>query len=87
MAGESVEELLRSLTTQTGDSAVEVYLKWATLTNTGDDTLESAVRRKLVANLHSANIRENLLSTIQAGGAVGESVEECLSKSGLVGWS
>lgn len=84
---ESTEELLRSLTATTGEDAVEVYLKWAVLAPTGDDTLESAVRRKLVANAKSAQIRESLLGTIQAGGAVGESVEECLLKSGLTGWS
>jgi hypothetical protein len=87
MAGESLEALLRSLTGSTGDSATEVYLKWASLAATGDDTLESSVRRKLVAGGHTANIRENLLSTLKAGGATGESVEECLLKSSLTGWS
>ncbi len=84
---ESVEGLLRSLTGQSGDSAVEVYLNWSGLSSTGDDTLESTVRRKLVANGKSAQLRESLLATLLAGGAVGESVEQCLLKSALTGWS
>jgi hypothetical protein len=84
---ESVEELLRGLTSAAGENATSIYLKWATLAATGDASLESAVRRKLVAGGHTANIRENLVSTLQAGGAVGESAEECLLKSGLTGWS
>jgi hypothetical protein len=87
MAGESTEALLRSLTSAAGETSVEIYLHWAGLTDNGDDTLESAVRRKLVAAGHSANIRENLLSTMLAGGATGESVEDCLLKTGLVGLS
>lgn len=84
---ESTEALLRSLTAQTGDTAVQVYVKWAGLTDNGDDTLESAVRRKLVAGAKSSQIKENLLSTIKAGGATGESVEACLLKTGLTGFS
>ena len=85
--GESLEQLLRSGTGQTGDSATDVYVKFAGLTASGDETLESAVRRKLIAGGKSAQLREALLETVKAGGAVGESLEETLLKTGLTGWS
>ena len=86
MAGESVAELLAQLTAQSGESAASIYAKWAAV-GPADESLEQLVRLKLTANAKTAQIKENLLSTIQAGGAVGESLEECLLKSGLTGWS
>lgn len=86
MAGESVEELLRSLTGAAGESAPEIYGAWASITP-GDSTLEQLVRRKLINNAKTTQLRESLTATLQAGGAVGESPAECLLKSGLVGWS
>lgn len=87
MAGESVEELLSSLTSKNGNSAEEIYAQWASLTNNGDDSLEGLVRRKLVAGAKSSQIKESLLATVKAGGATGESLEECLAKTGLTGFS
>lgn len=87
MAGESVAELLAQATSQTGESAAVIYAKWAGLTLAGDDSLYRLVFRNLTAHGHTANIRENLLSTLQAGGAVGESIGECILKSSLTGWS
>lgn len=83
---ESVEQALRVLTGQTGDSAAQVYSKWAGV-GPSDGTLEQLVRLKLVATGKSAQLRESLEATLRAGGAVGESVEEMLAKSGLTGWS
>ena len=87
VTAESTEELIRALTSAAGENSTSMYLKWASLSATGDDNLEAAVRRKLVANSKSSQIRENLLSTIKAGGGVGESVEACLRNTGLVGFS
>ena len=99
MAGESKEALLASLTGQSGESATAIYAKWqATALNSyhtanptvpadGDYSLEQLVRMVLTQNAKTAQVKESLLSTILAGGAVGESVEECLLKSGLTGWS
>lgn len=87
MPAESTEALLRSLTGASGESAVEVYGKWAVLSIGNDDSLYRLVNRKLVANGKSAQVKESLEATLRAGGAVGESVEECLLKSGLTGWS
>jgi hypothetical protein len=86
MPDPSVEELLRSLTGVSGDSAAEVYGQWALLTP-GDSTLEQLVKRKLVANAKSAQIRESLEETLRAGGATGDSIAEMLQKTGLVGFS
>lgn len=85
MAAESVEQLLKQLTAAAGESAVEVYCKWAGVA--GDFTLEQAVRLKLTANAKTAQLRESLEATIRAGGGVGESLEEMLLKTGLTGWS
>lgn len=87
MAGESVRALLVSLTSTTGETAEQVYAKWAGLTLGGGEALEGLVRRKLVANGKSSQLRESLTSTLHAGGAIGESPEECLLKTGLTGWS
>jgi hypothetical protein len=87
MAAESVNGWLMQLTGQTGESAVQTYAKWASLTVGSDDSLYRLVNRKLVANGKSAQVRESLEATLAAGGAVGESVEEMLAKTGLTGWS
>lgn len=89
MAGESVTELLRSLTGVNGESAEATYASWASLTfdASHDYSLDQLVRQKLTANGKSTQIKESLLATIKAGGAVGETVEEALLKSGLTGWS
>lgn len=93
MTAQSVRGLLIQLTGQTGESPEAVYEKWAGLSETHMATggpgksLQQLVRLKLTANGKSAQIRESLLQTIKAGGAVGESVEACLLKTGLTGWS
>lgn len=88
MAGESVQQLLAQLTSAAGESAEEIYAKWAGLTDPNQgESLEELVRRKLTANAKTAQLRECLLSTLQAGGAVGETVEACLLHNGLTGWS
>lgn len=91
---ESVEQLLRSLTSASGENASQIYATWAGLTipsfgaSGGDDTsLFGLVCQKLTANAKSAQIRKSLLATLLAGGAVGESVEGCLLHSSLTGWS
>jgi hypothetical protein len=83
---ESVEQALRVLTGMTGDTAAQVYAKWAAV-GPADASLEQLVRLKLVATGKSAQLRESLEATLRAGGAVGESVEQMLAKSGLTGWS
>jgi hypothetical protein len=85
--GESVEQLLRSLTGATGDSAAQVYAHWAGVTADGDANLDRLVRQVLTANGKSAQLRESLEATIRAGGGVGESTEQQLLHSGLTGWS
>ena len=88
MAGESIAALLASLTATSGESAESIYAKWSGLTvNDGHTQLFELVRRKLTANAKAGQIRESLTGTLRAGGAVGETVEECLLKSGLTGWS
>lgn len=90
MAGESVEELLRSLTGVTaGEGPEAVYAKWASLTLDAnhDYDLGELVRQKLTANGKTAQIKESLLGTLIAGGATGETVEQTLLKTGLTGWS
>lgn len=89
MAGESVTELLRALTGVNGESAEATYASWASLTYdaTHDHSLAALVNEKLTADSKSAQIKESLLETLHAGGAVGETVEQCLLKSGLTGWS
>jgi hypothetical protein len=87
VAGESVQELLAKLTGAAGENPEDIYATWASLTVRGGEPLEQLVRRHLVAGGKSAQVRESLLATLRAGGAVGETVEECLLKSGLTGWS
>ncbi len=87
MAGESIPALLSGLTSTTGECAEQIYAKWASLTCGPDDTLERLVTRKLRANAKSTQVKESLLATLVAGGATGESVEQCLRKTGLTGWS
>lgn len=84
---EGVEEQLRVLTSQAGDSAESIYSKWAGLTASDDDTLYRLVTRKLTANGKQAQIRESLEATLRAGGAVGDSTEEMLIRTGLTGFS
>ncbi len=86
MAGESVESLLRSLTTQAGDTQAETYARWASLSLT-DPSLEELVRRKLVATSHTANQEESLEATVRKGGGTGESITQMLLKTGLTGLS
>jgi hypothetical protein len=76
MAAESVQAQLAALTGAAGESSEEIYATWAGLANPDGDGLEALVWRKLTANAKAVQIRENLLSTIQAGGAVGESLIE-----------
>lgn len=89
MAGESVTELLRSLTGVNKESAEGTYASWAGLTYDANHeySLGELVSRKLVANGKSTQVKESLLETIHAGGAIGETVEQTLLKTGLVGWS
>jgi hypothetical protein len=87
MAGEAVNELLMQATGQTGESAPQTYAKWAGLSLGPDDSLYRLVNRKLVANGKAAQVRESLEATLAAGGAVGESIEEMLLKTGLTGFS
>jgi hypothetical protein len=89
LAGESAEALLRSLYAEANPntSIEQVYARANALTIVGGQGLEELVRLKLVANAKTAQLRESLLATIKAGGAVGESIEECLRNTGLTGWS
>lgn len=85
---EGREQLLAALTGgATGPGAERVYGAWAGLSVSYDDTLERLVKRKLIAGGRTAQVRESLLATVVAGGAAGESVEECLLTTGLVGFS
>lgn len=84
---ESIAALLSELTSQTGESAVAIYAKWASLTVGPDDSLYRLVCRKLTANGKAAQIEESLEATLAKGGATGSSVEQMLLKTGLTGWS
>lgn len=90
MAGESVEALFRSLSGLTADSnssIVQLYALWAGYTVGEDDSLYRLVCKKLTADAKSSQIEESLEATLRKGGAVGESLEEMLLKTGLTGWS
>lgn len=89
MAGsENAFQLLVGLTGQTGQDEVQVYAKYAGLTIfEGNHELEQLVRRKLTTGGKTAQLRESLGATLRAGGAVGETVEEMLRKTGLLGWT
>lgn len=84
---ESVNGLLMALTGFTGESAVQTYAKWQSLTVGDDDTLYRLVERVLIAGGKTAQVRESLEATLAAGGAVGESIEQMLLKTGMTGWS
>lgn len=103
MAPESVRALLASLTGSPGESAESVYYHWAfgTTNDPGPAGLEELVRRKVYTNgigtgtvaapqfpaKVAASRKESLLEILHSNGAVGESVQACLLKSGLTGWS
>jgi hypothetical protein len=83
---EGVHALLMALTATPGDSSAQVYARWAGLTITGE-SLEQLVRHRLAVTGKAAQVRESLLATVRAGGGIGESVEQCLLRTGLTGWS
>ncbi len=85
--GGSIRQLLMRLTGVSKETAVATYAAWAGLSVRDDDTLFRLVQRKLTVNGRGAQVRESLLATIEAGGAVGSSVQQCLLKTGLTGWS
>lgn len=86
MAAESAEQKLRQLLTQSKESAAGDYAAGEAIALTGSN-LEQTVRVKLVAGAHGANIEESLEATVRKGGGTGESVEQELLKTGLVGWT
>lgn len=86
MAAESAEQKLRQLLTQSKESAAGDYAAGEAIALTGSN-LEQTVRVKLVAGAHSANIAESLAATVRKGGGTGESVEQELLKTGMVGWT
>jgi hypothetical protein len=69
-----------------GDAA-QVYAAANGLTLSGGEGLEQVVWRKLTANAKASQIKESLEATVRAGGGVGESVEQMLLKTGLLGFS
>jgi hypothetical protein len=73
---ESVEQALRQLSGQTGDSAAQIYAKWQGRTADGDANLDQLIRQVYTAANLSADVRESLEATLRAGGGVGESVEQ-----------
>ena len=87
MAAESVNGWLMQLTGLTTESAVQTYAQHFSLTVGSDDSLFRLVQRELTANGKSAQIEESLEATLAKGGAVGESIEEMLANTGLLGWS
>ena len=90
VTAESDAEALMQLTGLAGETAAEVYAKWAGLSvPTGGEGLEQLVRKKLTANGKTgAAGKESLLAMLLAnGGGPAETVEQCLLKSGLTGWS
>jgi hypothetical protein len=86
VASESLEQSLRQLLTQTKESYEGDYAAGEAITHS-DVVLENLLRTKLVAGLHSANLRESILATVIAGGGSGEHEAQALLKTGLTGWS
>lgn len=84
---ESVHQLLMQFTGFTAESATATYALWAGLSVGSDDSLYRLVTRKLTANGKAAQLRESLEATLAAGGAQGESIEQMLLRTGLLGWS
>lgn len=87
MAAESAEQHLRQLLPAAQESSAADYQKVEAVSGGDRDSLAQAVRLKLTANLHSANLEESLEASVRKGGGVGESLEQMLVKTGLVGWT
>lgn len=85
MAVESILQKLIASTGQSGNSAAQVYARWAGLTEKG--SLTQLVNAKLTANGKSSQIKGSLLQTVRAGGATGNSLAQTLLQTGLTGWS